>query len=115
MRFVWTGDASYKQEKVALFNAKNLYACDLDGIDFLKAGHHGGESSTCEEFVSVLRPAFAVFSLAGDNIYGHPSTQVMERLYRHNPQCTVLRTDTQGSISVFVDGDGKITVKTDAD
>lgn len=113
VRFVFTGDAPTKIEKkvVENYNA-GLYdgffgdnKVNLEQIDFLKVSHHGSNDASCEEFLSLLQPANAVVSV-GDNYYGHPSTAALNRITKANADVNVWRTDTDGTISVFVDGDG---------
>ena len=68
---LFTGDAEYETE---------MKICDLlPGIDILKVGHHGSETSSSEEFLKNIEPRISVVS-AGYNNYGHPSKEVLERL-----------------------------------
>ena len=122
LRFVFTGDAGSSQEKLALkvlndpvFKAiiKNLgVSVNLTGVDFLKLGHHGSNSSSCKEFLQALAPKHAVVSVGGDNYYGHPTTEVLDRLNQANPDYKLFRTDVHGTISVGV-ADGQLKIITD--
>jgi len=49
-------------------------------IDILKVAHHGSKYSTCEEFVELYKPKISILSY-GYNYYGHPSYEVINRLY----------------------------------
>jgi competence protein ComEC len=110
VRFVLTGDAPEKQEKKALENLKlavikrnheeNGLCVNLENIDFLKVSHHGSADASCEEFLNVLAPKNAIISVGANNYYGHPSTQVLQRLERANNEYTLYRTDVCGTISV---------------
>ncbi|MDZ4798584.1 MAG: ComEC/Rec2 family competence protein [Bryobacteraceae bacterium] len=71
-------------------------------IDVLKAGHHGSRTSSTPEFVSRLRPLFALISAGDGNSYGHPHAAVVERLQQAGVR--VLRTDRDGLVSVGTDG-----------
>ncbi len=122
VRFVFTGDAGSSQEKLALkvldspvFNAhiQDLgVSVNLRNVDFLKLGHHGSSSSSCFEFLQTLCPINAVVSVGGDNYYGHPNTEVLERLNQVNPDYRLFRTDVHGTISVGV-VNGEIKIITD--
>ena len=68
---------------------------ELPQLDILVAGHHGSSNSTCEELLAATRPAIVAISV-GENSYGHPSAEVLDRLDRYG--CTVYRTDLQGNL-----------------
>ena len=118
VKFLFTGDAGKSQEKIVLdsyfVGAFNQYLNDqtfsLENIDFLKVAHHGASSSTSLEFLEVIKPKNAVISVGGNNFYGHPSTTVISNLIKDNEEINIYRTDRDGSVSVFVDEEGKISV-----
>jgi competence protein ComEC len=70
-------------------------------VDLLKVGHHGSRGSTGDEWLDSLRPRAAVISV-GQNNYGHPSPETLDRLRRHG--VTVWRTDRDGAVTVISDG-----------
>lgn len=70
--------------------------------DFLKVGHHGSRSSTSLEWLSALRPKWAVISAGSRNRFGHPVPEVEARLKERG--AVVLRTDELGSIQWETDG-----------
>lgn len=70
-------------------------------VDLLKVGHHGSRGSTGAEWLDSLRPLAAVVSV-GQNSYGHPAPETLERLRRH--RIAVWRTDRDGSVTVTTDG-----------
>lgn len=86
-----TGDLPQVQERLLL--STHL----LPDIELLVAGHHGAKTSTCAELLSALRPEIAIISV-GDNSYGHPTPEVLERLKEADVQ--VLRTDELGEIRI---------------
>lgn len=118
-RFVFTGDAGKSQEKLVLDNYTVkaydfMYGKDkinLTDIDVLKVAHHGADGSSSEEFLNLLKPKNVVISV-GKNNYGHPSTAVLERILKINPNVNFLRTDQKGTISMRFDGN--FNLKTDA-
>ena len=46
----------------------------------LKVGHHGSAGSSCEEFLERVTPDIAVFETGEINYYGHPRSEVFDRL-----------------------------------
>ncbi|ACM61009.1 competence protein ComEC [Caldicellulosiruptor bescii] len=91
---LFTGDASYESEKeyVKKYNLQTK---------ILKVGHHGSSTATSEEFLENVKPTFAVISVGKDNIFGHPSNEVLQRLKDRNIK--VYRTDLNGTIDIIVD------------
>jgi len=70
-------------------------------VDVLRVGHHGSRTSTSSEFLSETIPEVAVISSGDGNRYGHPHSEVLERL---EGLATILRTDLHGSIIMETDG-----------
>ncbi len=86
-----TGDAPETQE------LQLLERYGVPDIECLVVGHHGSASSTCEELLDRAMPETAVISV-GENSYGHPTKQVLDRLSERGIQ--VLRTDEIGNIEI---------------
>ena len=84
-----TGDRNGFGERLLLKEA------EIPELDILVAGHHGAADSTCEELLAATKPTIVAISV-GNNSYGHPSAQVVDRLQRHG--CTVYRTDLHGNL-----------------
>jgi competence protein ComEC len=95
---LFTGDLGHEAEAALVAGRAEL----LPGA-VLKVGHHGSGGSTGERFLQAVSPALAVISV-GQNGYGHPAPECLERLARAG--VAVLRTDTAGWIRVRVDGEG---------
>jgi len=70
----------------------------------LKIAHHGSDTSTTPEFLSVVNPQLAVISVGADNNFGHPSDEVIARLADKIGSENIYRTDEQGSIEFITDG-----------
>jgi competence protein ComEC len=70
----------------------------------LKVGHHGSRSSTSPEFMNVCNPQIAVISVGEDNEYGHPDTEVIERLIEMVGENNLYRTDRNGTLEFITDG-----------
>ncbi len=78
----------------------------VSGVTILKAGHHGSNTSTSDEFLNVVRPQIAVISVGLNNSYGHPNEEVIERLSKMIGVENIYRTDINGSIEFITDGKG---------
>jgi competence protein ComEC len=121
VRFLFTGDAGQEQEEEFLDNEgikkiifKKLGVdLKLDKIDFLKVSHHGSADGTSGRFVQRIRPKNAIISVGGKNMYGHPSSQTLHRLLEYSPEHKLYRTDVCGTVSVFVNENGIVTVLSD--
>lgn len=107
------------QEKTALFTGDidinvenellNIYGNNID-VDILKVAHHGSSSSTSQQFLDTITPDYAFISV-GENSYGHPSTDVYERIARYDDKfnknllSNTFITKTIGNIFVVLDND----------
>lgn len=91
-----TGDAEEEQERELLASGLNLQA------DILKAGHHGSDTSSTEEFVRAVDPEMVLISNGVGNSYGHPSPRTLKRFERLG--IPIRRTDQEGTITIRTDG-----------
>ncbi|BFH16802.1 MBL fold metallo-hydrolase [Paenibacillus melissococcoides] len=94
--FLFTGDAETRSEKDMLEHPKKVRA------DVLKVGHHGSDTSTSQDFLDAVKPAYAVISAGVDNKYGHPKKTIVNRLKKAGVE--IFRTDQQGTITAISDG-----------
>ncbi len=94
--FLLTGDAEAPVESELLSSGVRLRA------DVLKVGHHGSRTSTTEDFLDAVHPAFAIISDGVGNPFHHPHPDVVARLAAHHAEA--LRTDRLGLITVLTDG-----------
>jgi competence protein ComEC len=74
----------------------------VEPVDILKVGHHGSKYSTSLSFLEEIRPKLAVISVGANNSYGHPATEILQRLKDLN--INILRTDIDGEIEIVSDG-----------
>ena len=88
--FVLMGDAPSYIEKEIIKNVSKI-KCDI-----LKVGHHGSNTSTCEDWIKYLSPKEAVISCGKNNRYGHPNKEVLSVLNKY--QIKIRRTDLEGTI-----------------
>ena len=89
-KFLFTGDLSQDREAELI-----KYGADISA-GILKIGHHGSKSSSSEKFLEKVNPSEAVISVGEKNSYGHPHSEVLERLERNSVK--VWRTDKNGTV-----------------
>jgi competence protein ComEC len=94
VKVLFTGDMEADTEKA---NLKKF-----SDIDVLKAGHHGSASSSCKEFMQVIKPEYVVVSAGLNNSYGHPSALTLSNYFSINAK--VLGTFKSGNIILTTDG-----------
>ncbi len=95
-RALLTGDAEQPVESEMV--ASRL----LRPVTLLKVGHHGSKTSSSEEFLSEIKPQFAMISDGYRNQFHHPHPSVLERLEEHH--AAILRTDQHGLLTFRSDG-----------
>ena len=78
---------------------------DVLKADILKVGHHGSKTSSCDEFLDTVRPAFAAVQVGKNNMYGHPAKETLERFSQRGIK--VLRNDLEGAVG-FIISSGKV-------
>ncbi|NUM25751.1 MAG: MBL fold metallo-hydrolase [Candidatus Buchananbacteria bacterium] len=96
---LFMGDATKLVEK-RLIGAKEFLTCKI-----LKVGHHGSNTSSDKKFLEAVSPVLGVISV-GQNRYGHPSPEVVERLTELGTR--VLTTKSDGDIIVTLKKSGYI-------
>jgi len=96
--FLLPGDAEKQVEREILFEN----SAEAVRADVLKVGHHGSKNSTMPEFLAAVQPRFGIISAGEDNIFGHPSPELLERLEKAGVR--ILRTDRDGAVHVLTDG-----------
>jgi competence protein ComEC len=97
-----TGDASRAVERALLPELPR------GGLELLKVGHHGSDTSTDSLLLAHTAPGVAVISAGRDNRYGHPALPVLRRLSAAG--VPVRRTDRDGTIRVQARSDGSFRV-----
>lgn len=94
-KILFTGDAEMEIE------AK--IGEEVSKVDILKVGHHGSTTSSTEGFLEKTRPDIALISVGRNNSYGHPGTDVIDRLNSFG--IDVYRTDLDGMTRITMDGE----------
>ena len=100
-----SGDASIPRENEIIKRGGYLQS------DILMLGHHGAANSTGENWLDAVNPEMAFFQAGVDNSYGHPSVETLERLDQFG--IPVYGTTELGTISLYLDAEGEITVETE--
>lgn len=117
---VLSGDIPEQRERLltaeygldeTMFDSKGL-SVRLDGVDVLKAAHHGSDSSSCAEWLGLLRPSLFVLPCGRDNGYKHPNEGPMARYQSIVPDGRICRLDETGDVIVSIKN-GTYTVITD--
>ena len=96
---MFTGDATSSSEALFLETIavhSTLKNRNVD-VDILKVAHHGSKTSSTTAFLNAVKPEISVISV-GNNNYGHPETELIERLSNYSD--LILRTDEKGDISI---------------
>lgn len=104
--YLFTGDAETPLEHAfiqkycvnhQILNLKSsiINPCPSLHARYLKVGHHGSDSSSGDDFISVVAPQSAIISV-GKNTFGHPSLRVLRHLER--AEVNIWRTDEKNDI-----------------
>ena len=101
---LFTGDIEELAEKEIL----NYYNNNLEILksDIIKVAHHASKTSSTENFLKIVSPKIALIGVGKNNNFGHPSSEVIDRLKK---VCdNILRTDENGEIDIEIDDKIKI-------
>lgn len=93
-RVLLAGDAEEKAEE---YMANGPYTGPLT---VLKVTHHGSSTSSTPVFLSRFPPKIAVIQVGEDNPYGHPTSEVLDRLRRTGAR--IFRNDEDGDVIVTI-------------
>lgn len=94
---ILTGDLNFEGESVIAGKFGNFLKTDI-----LKIPHHGSKNASSIPFLLKCRPVYSVISCGRDNVFGHPSELVLEKLNILGSK--ILRTDKDGAIIFESDG-----------
>lgn len=120
VRFLFVGDTTSDTESKIIRNYKagifSLVSIDgrrikLENIDFYKT-KNGDEAASSEDFVNLIAPKNALFSVGGSN-GTTVSNKASKILSAANVNCKIYRTDAFGTVKVNVDGSGKVRIVTE--
>ena len=99
---LFAGDMGPEGEAAAMSTGKPVFS------DVLKVAHHGSRHSTGDGLLDAVRPTLAVISIGLSNPHHLPHPDLLARLDRRGIR--ILRTDSNGTITVITDG---ATLKSD--
>jgi len=100
---LFTGDIEIEAEEDLLYLGSILKS------DIIKVPHHGGRTSSSEEFIAAVNPSIAIISVGRYNPYNHPHNETINRyLSRH---VRLYRTDNDGAVIVTID-DNRYSITT---
>ncbi len=104
---LFTGDI----EKIAEIEILEKYSRTTQFLkaNILKVGHHGSKSSSISEFLNTAKPQIAVIGVGKNNKFGHPNSEVLQRLENINSK--IFRTDLNGEITIEVNKRSKYKIK----
>lgn len=102
---LFTGDIEAEAEKILIQRNKETNYLQAD---VLKVAHHGSRTSTTEEFLRMVNPKICLIGVGKNNMYGHPSNEVIDRLNGANVK--IFRTDNEGEITLEVNKRGRLLV-----
>ena len=97
--FLLTADIRQEAELELISQRANLRST------VLKVAHHGSKTSTSPQFLAAVDPEMAVISVGADNPFGHPSTEVVERLKENLGEDKIYLTSENGTIEFISDGE----------
>jgi len=104
--FLLTADIRQEAELELIGQRANLRST------VFKVAHHGSKTSTSAQFLAAVDPEVAVISAGADNPFGHPNTEVVERLIERLSGDKVYMTYENGTIEFITDGE-KLWVKSE--
>ena len=88
---LFTGDISENIENKLVEKCSNTLKADI-----LKVAHHGSKTSSSKDFIEVVKPKIALIGVGKNNKFGHPNSEVLEKL--NNINSKIFRTDLNGEI-----------------
>ncbi len=97
IKALFTGDIECQVEEKLLDN--------IDKVDILKVAHHGSDTSSIKSFIEKTNPEISLISVGRNNIYSHPSKEVLDELKEVSQ---VYRTDKNGLVKIIIEDGYKV-------
>ena len=97
--FLFTGDLETddgEDDVLAHYSPEDMRA------EVLKVGHHGSVDATGNLWLDAVQPSYAAIEVGSGNPYGHPHSELLNRLDSRG--IPVYRTDQDGTFVITTDG-----------
>ena len=101
--FLFTGDLETNGGEDIILAALSAGIIHDISADVLKVGHHGSYTSTCSQWLTQVNPSIAAICVGAGNPFGHPHSEVVNRL--NDRDITVYRNDLDGTFYLSSDGE----------
>ena len=98
-RYLFMGDLERQEEAKRKWNE----------VDVLKAGHHGSNTSSSQEFLNQVKPKYVFVSAGKNNKYRLPNVKAMERIEKTGAK--IFRTDVNESSFWLTSNGNDIDIK----
>ena len=98
-RYLFMGDLERQEEAKRKWNE----------VDVLKAGHHGSNTSSSQEFLNQVKPKYVFVSAGKNNKYRLPNVKAMERIEKTGAK--IFRTDVNESSFWLTSNGSDIDIK----
>ena len=98
-RYLFMGDLERQEEAKRKWNE----------VDVLKAGHHGSNTSSTQEFLNQVKPKYVFVSAGKNNKYRLPNVKAMERIEKTGAK--IFRTDVNESSFWLTSNGNDIDIK----
>ena len=92
IKFLFMGDAE-KEKELDIIDKYNI-----KDVTFLKVGHHGSDTSSNKDFITIINPKYSLISVGKNNRYNHPKETVLNTLKKSQ----IYRTDIHGSVEITI-------------
>ena len=96
IKFLFMGDAE-KEKELDIIDKYNI-----KDVTFLKVGHHGSDTSSNKDFITIINPKYSLISVGKNNRYNHPKETVLNTLKKSQ----IYRTDIHGSVEITINKKG---------
>ena len=98
-KYLFMGDLEKQEEAKRKWNE----------VDVLKAGHHGSNTSSTQEFLNQVKPKYVFVSAGKNNKYRLPNVKAMERIEKTGAK--IFRTDVNESSFWLTSNGNDIDIK----
>ncbi len=95
-KFLFTGDLEENGEKLLIANN------NLGQVDLYKAGHHGSDTSSTEDFLKVIQPKICVIPCVANDRYNFPKIEPIKNFAKYTDKVYLpIYKDDSGKLNVI--------------